>query len=115
MFKSLRIRIVLILTLLILSVMAVVGTFLINSVSDFYHQDFQKQMTRFFTRRFWLTWPNRPRANTPTAFSKTSWGPTPGSSASVRTGIFSFWTERTGPFSPARTTSWTASWSGPRT
>ena len=36
MFRSLHMKLVLILVLMIVSVMAVVGTFLINSVSTFY-------------------------------------------------------------------------------
>jgi two-component system sensor histidine kinase VicK len=51
MFKSLRMRIVLILTLLIASVMVVVGTFLINSVSSFYNDDFSRQMREVFTTK----------------------------------------------------------------
>lgn len=50
MFRSLHMKLVLILVLLIISVMAVVGTFLINSVSNFYFEDFQKQVGDVFTR-----------------------------------------------------------------
>lgn len=49
MFRSLHMKLVLILVLLIFSVMAVVGTFLINSVSNFYLEDFQNQMGDVFT------------------------------------------------------------------
>lgn len=51
MFKSLRMRIVLILTLLIASVMVVVGTFLINSISSFYNDDFSRQMKEVFSNQ----------------------------------------------------------------
>ncbi|MGI6030125.1 MAG: ATP-binding protein [Eubacteriales bacterium] len=44
MLKTLRVRMVLILTLLIVSVMLLVGTFFLSSVSNFYHEDFQKQI-----------------------------------------------------------------------
>lgn len=51
MFKSLRMRIVLILTLLIASVMVVVGTFLINSISSFYNDDFSRLMREVFSTK----------------------------------------------------------------
>ena len=44
MFRSLHMKLVLILVLMIVSVMAVVGTFLINSVSTFYLDSFYEQM-----------------------------------------------------------------------
>ena len=44
MFRNLHMKLVLILILLIVSVMAVVGTFLINSVGNFYLEDFQEQV-----------------------------------------------------------------------
>ena len=40
MFRSLHMKLVLILVLMIISVMAVVGTFLINSVSTYFLEDF---------------------------------------------------------------------------
>ena len=49
MFRSLHMKLVLILVLLIVSVMAVVGTFLINSVSNFYFEDFRQQVSEVFT------------------------------------------------------------------
>lgn len=52
MFRSLHMKLVLILVLLIVSVMAVVGTFLINSVSNFYLEDFQRQVGEVFDRSF---------------------------------------------------------------
>ena len=44
MFRSLHMKLMLILVLLIVSVMAVVGTFLINIVSNFYLEDFHAQV-----------------------------------------------------------------------
>ena len=49
MFRSLHMKLVLILVLMIISVMAVVGTFLINSVSTFYLDNFYEQMQSVFT------------------------------------------------------------------
>ncbi len=49
MFRSLHMKLVLILVLLIVSVMAVVGTFLINSVSSFYLDSFYEQVQSVFT------------------------------------------------------------------
>ena len=49
MFRSLHMKLVLILVLMIVSVMAVVGTFLINSVSTFYIDSFYDQMQSVFT------------------------------------------------------------------
>lgn len=49
MFRSLHMKLVLILILLIVSVMAVMGTFLINSVSNFYLMDFNEQIESVFT------------------------------------------------------------------
>ncbi len=40
MFRSLHMKLVLILILLIISVMVVMGTFLINSVGNYYLRDF---------------------------------------------------------------------------
>lgn len=44
MFRSLHMKLVLIMILLIVSVMAVVGTFLVNSVGSYYLEDFQSQI-----------------------------------------------------------------------
>lgn len=49
MFRSLHRKLVLILVLLIVSVMAVVGTFLINSINSFYLNSFYEQMQAVFT------------------------------------------------------------------
>ena len=49
LFRSLHMKLVLILVLMIVSVMAVVGTFLINSVSTFYIDSFYTQMQSVFT------------------------------------------------------------------
>ena len=48
MFRSLHMKLVLIMVLLIVSLMTVVGAFLINSVSSFYLNDFYSQMQEVF-------------------------------------------------------------------
>ncbi|MBS5704218.1 MAG: diguanylate cyclase, partial [Butyricicoccus pullicaecorum] len=48
MFRSLHMKLVLILILLIVSVMAVMGTFLINSVGNYYLKDFYSQVDGLF-------------------------------------------------------------------
>ena len=48
MFRSLHMKLVLIMVLLILSLMTVVGAFLINSVASFYLNDFYSQMQEVF-------------------------------------------------------------------
>lgn len=58
MLKSLQMKLVLILMLLEISVMAVVGTFLINSVTSYHIGDFQTQMTHAFTPEVILTLQN---------------------------------------------------------
>ena len=55
MFRSLHRKLVLVLVLLIVSVMAVVGTFLINSVTSYHIQEFRSQMYSVFTGEFILT------------------------------------------------------------
>lgn len=50
MFRSLHMKLVLILVLMIVSVMAVVGTFLINSVSTFYIDRFYEDMQSVFNQ-----------------------------------------------------------------
>ena len=50
MFRSLHMKLVLIMTLLIVSLMAVVGAFLINSVVSFYIHDFYDRMHRVFSQ-----------------------------------------------------------------
>jgi len=52
MFRSLHMKLVLILLLLILSVMIVVGTLLINRVSSYFLDEFSTQMEEVFTQRF---------------------------------------------------------------
>ena len=49
MFRSLHMKLILILILLIVSVMAVMGTFLINSVGNYYLRDFYDQVTGVFS------------------------------------------------------------------
>ena len=48
MLKSLQMKLVLILMLLVIAVMAVVGTFLINSVTAYNIAEFQNQVANFF-------------------------------------------------------------------
>ena len=48
MLRSLHMKLVMILVLLILSLMMVVGAFLINSVTAFYQEDFYGQMADVF-------------------------------------------------------------------
>ena len=48
MFRSLHMKLMLIMTLLIVLLMTVVGAFLINSVSNYYTQDFYAQMSEAF-------------------------------------------------------------------
>ena len=49
LLRSLHMKLVLILVVLIVSVMAVVGTFLINRVNVYYYNDFTEQMNSVFT------------------------------------------------------------------
>ncbi len=51
MLKSLQMKQVLILMLLVVAVMAVVGVFLVNSVAAYNRSDFQRQMVDFFALR----------------------------------------------------------------
>ena len=44
MFKSIQWKILTVFVLLIISVMIIVGTFLLNSVSTYYHEEFRDQM-----------------------------------------------------------------------
>ena len=55
MLRSLHMKLVMILVLLILSLMAVVGTFLINSVMAFYLEEFYTQMSRVFDQNIALS------------------------------------------------------------
>ena len=55
MFRSLHRKLVLVLVLLIVSIMAVMGTFLINSVTSYHIEEFQSQMSSVFTSEFILT------------------------------------------------------------
>ena len=48
MLRSVHMKLVMIMVLLILSLMTVVGTFLINSVMAFYLEEFYTQMSRVF-------------------------------------------------------------------
>ncbi|WP_297211945.1 ATP-binding protein [uncultured Flavonifractor sp.] len=54
MFRSLHMKLMLIMTLLIILLMTVVGAFLINSVANYYTQDFYAQMSEAFQDQdFW--------------------------------------------------------------
>ena len=64
MFRSLHMKLVLVLVLLIVSVMAVVGTFLINSVTSYHIQEFESQMSSVFTGEFILTLEQNAAAST---------------------------------------------------
>ena len=55
MFRSLHMKLVLVLVLLIVSVMSVVGTFLVNSVASYNIEEFREQMLLVFTQEFILT------------------------------------------------------------
>lgn len=55
MFRSLHMKLVMVLVLLIVSVMAVVGTFLISSITAYNIEDFQSQMALVFTPEFILS------------------------------------------------------------
>ncbi len=48
-FRSLHMKLALILVLLIVSVMAVVGTFLVNNITSFYIDDFRQQVSTVFS------------------------------------------------------------------
>ena len=48
MLRSLHMKLVMIMVLLILSLMMVVGAFLVNSVTAFYLEDFYSQMSDMF-------------------------------------------------------------------
>ena len=54
MLRSLHMKLVMILVLLILSLMMVVGSFLINGVGNYYIDEFYDQMTRVFSQDFIL-------------------------------------------------------------
>lgn len=65
MFKSLHMKLVVILVLLVVSVMAVVGTFLINSVTSFYINEFSNQISLVFTTDFIQTLDKNASSDTP--------------------------------------------------
>ena len=53
MLKSLQMKLVLILMLLVIAVMAVVGIFLVNSVTAYNISNFKQQMADFFGAGRW--------------------------------------------------------------
>lgn len=52
MFRSLHMKLMLIMTLLIILLMTVVGAFLINSVANYYTQDFTPRCRRPLPTRY---------------------------------------------------------------
>ena len=48
MFRSLHMKLVMIMLLLVTSLMAVVGAFLMTSITNFYIDDFYEQMSEVF-------------------------------------------------------------------
>lgn len=65
MFKNLHMKLVAILVLLVVSVMSVVGTFLINSVTSFYINEFSNQVALVFTTDFIVSLDKTSKSNTP--------------------------------------------------
>ena len=63
--RSLRMKLVLIMVLLILALMTVVGSFLINGVRNYYIDAFYEQMERTFSEPFLLQLQQTPAENTP--------------------------------------------------
>ena len=64
MFKSIQWKLVLMFVLLIISVMIMVGTFLLSNITDFYHKDFIRQMENIFTEDFIDQINNMPKGST---------------------------------------------------
>ena len=56
MFRSLHMKLVIILILLIVSVMAIMGTFLVNSVGSYYLNDFETQIENVMTENNYETY-----------------------------------------------------------
>lgn len=73
MFRSLHMKLMLIMTLLIISIMTVVGAFLVNSVSGFYLEQFYSQMQGVFQDdpEFSMTWRTPPPGR---KAGRSSWG-----------------------------------------
>ena len=67
MFRSLHMKLMLIMTLLIISIMTVVGAVLVNSVSGFYLEQFYSQMPPNFS----MTWRTPPPGR---KAGRSSWG-----------------------------------------
>lgn len=65
MFKNLHMKLVAIFVLLVISVMSVVGTFLINSVTSFYINEFSNQLALVFTTDFIKTLDKTSKSDTP--------------------------------------------------
>ena len=91
MFRSLHMKLMLIMTLLIISLMTVVGAFLINSVANYYTQDFYTQMSEAFGDPDFWRLPSRVR-RTPHPASPTFWIPTAPSALTTAAGNTTYWT-----------------------
>lgn len=61
-FRSLQMKLILVLLVLSLSVMAIIGTFLLNRVSAFYYDEFTTQMNAVFTDSMYSMLQNEARA-----------------------------------------------------
>ena len=89
MFRSLHMKLMLIMTLLIISLMTVVGAFLINSVANYYTQDFYTQMSEAFgDPDFWKDLETPIEGEEDAAF----WIPTPPSALTTAAGNTTYWT-----------------------
>ena len=103
MLRSLHMKLVMIMVLLILSLMTVVGAFLINSVMAFYLEDFYTQMSNVFSRESLTR--DLTTATPGEEPSSISWRPTTASWAWTDTAApCLFWTERRGSTWRATTT-----------
>ena len=92
MFRSLHMKLMLIMTLLIISLMTVVGAFLINSVANYYTQDFYTQMSEAFgDPDFWKDL-ETPIEGEEDAASSTFWIPTAPSALTTAAGNTTYWT-----------------------
>ena len=80
MFRSLHMKLVMIMLLLVTSLMAVVGAFLMTSVTNFYIDDFYEQMSEVFgesNAAFVSSLRKRPRRRTAPRACKRCSRPTP--------------------------------------
>ena len=94
MFRSLHMKLMLIMTLLIISLMTVVGAFLINSVANYYTQDFYTQMSEAFgDPDFWkdLETPIEGEEDAASSIAHI-WIPTAPSALTTAAGNTTYWT-----------------------